>query len=185
MRLIEKINRRTSNGNRTGGNEVIIMVKSSVLVMGLVIGSILTSFGCTSDTPADEDAAAFYENKSLEVTTTGSIGSEDDLLARLIATRLRAQTGSGVVVNNRRGAGGMEGMNYVYSAKRDGLTLGVTASAPFVSNKVLDEPVAVYDISEFSYIMSVGRQPVYFFVSPDGPYQSVDDIKAGKNLKIM
>ena len=38
-----------------------------------------------------------------------------------------------------------------------GLTLGTTSSAKFVSNKVLNEPAAVYDMAEFSYIMSIWR----------------------------
>ena len=85
--------------------------------------------------------------------------SLDDLIARIIASYLSEDTGATVVVTNREGAGGLEGMNYLYKSKPDGLTLGTTPSTKFVSNKVLNEPAAVYEIEKFSYIMSIGRRP--------------------------
>jgi len=101
-----------------------------------------------------------------------------------MATYLSEDTGANVVVTNRRGASGLEGINYVYAAEPDGLTLGVSSTAVFVPNKVLDEPAAEYEIENFSYIASIGRRIVYFLVSPDGPYQSVADLQAGTDLKI-
>jgi tripartite-type tricarboxylate transporter receptor subunit TctC len=88
------------------------------------------------------------------------------------------------VVTDNSGAGGLNGMNYLYGAEPDGLTLGIVPSVKFVANEVLDEPAAAYDIEDFSYIMNVGHMPYYFMVSPDRPYQSVDALRAGEDLKI-
>ncbi len=154
-----------------------------IIVLGIII--VVAIVSCTPVAPSEGAAANFYKGKRIEVVTTGTPGGSDDLLARLIASRLSEQLGSSVIVNNRSGAGGMEGMNYVYKSKPDGLTHGIAAMTPFISNQVLNDPVANYDISKFSYIMSVDHVPMYFFTSPEGPYQSIDALRAGKDLKIL
>jgi tripartite-type tricarboxylate transporter receptor subunit TctC len=157
--------------------------KFAIITVFLILAVISGMVSCTpkaeTATPAD-----FYKGKTIDLVTTGSAGSFNDLTANIIASYLGRDTGATVVVTNRSGSGGLEGMNYLYKAKPDGLTIGSVASVKFVQNKVLNEPAAAYEIDKFSYIMSVDRQPYYFFVSPEGPYQSVADLKAGKNLKI-
>jgi tripartite-type tricarboxylate transporter receptor subunit TctC len=129
-------------------------------------------------------ASEYFKGKTIEFVVSSSAGSTPDLVSRVIASYLSRDTGATAIVINKDGAGGIEGMNYLYQGKPDGLTMGTTSSVKFVSNKVMNEPAATYDIEKYSYIMVVDPQPVHFFVSPDGPYQSVADLKAGKDLKI-
>ncbi len=130
-------------------------------------------------TPAD-----FYKGKTIDLIINSSPGGSTDRITRMIASYLGRDAGANIVVTNRKGAGGMEGMNYLYRGKPDGLTMGTTPSGTFIGNKVLKEPAAVYDIEKFSYIMSIGRELQYFFVSPEGPYQSIADLQTSKDLKI-
>lgn len=157
--------------------------KLAVITGALLLVFALVATSCTPEadsvTPAD-----FYKGKTIDFTTTGSAGSFNDLSARIIASYLERDTGANVIVTNRHGAGGLEGMNYVYKADPDGLTLGTVASVKFITNKVMAEAVAEYDLEELYYIMSIDRQPYCFFVSPDGAYQSVADLQAGQDLKI-
>jgi tripartite-type tricarboxylate transporter receptor subunit TctC len=118
----------------------------------------------------------------VDLITTGSVGGYDDLVAGVIADYLQEYSQSRITVKNMRGAGGLEGMNHVYSGEADGLTLGEVAQAKFVANKVLDEPAANYNIDDFNYLLSIGNQYLYFLVSPDGPYQTGSDLKAGHDL---
>jgi tripartite-type tricarboxylate transporter receptor subunit TctC len=157
--------------------------KFAIITVFLILA--VTS-GMVSCTPKTEPVTPtdFYKGKTIDLVTTGSAGSFNDLTTNIIASYLGRDTGATVVVTNRSGSSGLEGMNYLYKAKPDGLTIGSVASVKFVQNKVLNEPAAVYEFDKFSYIMSVDRQPYYFFISPDGPYQSVADLQAGKNLKI-
>lgn len=161
------------------------MTRKIITITGvLVLALALVAVSCAPKAQPPTTPADFYKGKTIDLVTSGSPGGDEDLVARMIASYLGGDTGASVVVTNRLGAGGLDGMNYLYKGKPDGLTLGVTASAKFVSNKVLDEPAAVYDIGEFSYIMNIGRLRTFFFVSPEGPYQSVADLQAAKDLKI-
>jgi tripartite-type tricarboxylate transporter receptor subunit TctC len=88
------------------------------------------------------------------------------------------------VVTNRKGTGGLDGVNQVYASEPDGLALGAVSSTKLVTNRVLDEPVALYNLDELSYLFNIGGRYVYFLVSPDGPYESVADLQAGEDLKL-
>jgi len=153
---------------------------SAIIVLLLI--AVLVPAGCgTNDEPAGTPAE-FYEGKTIELVVSGSAGGRNDLVSRVLASYLERDTGANVVVTNMDQSGGMEGINHVYRSDPDGLTLGTVPSLKFVSNKVLDEPVAAYDLSDFSYILGVGYRRYCLLVSVDGPYQSVADLQAGEDL---
>jgi tripartite-type tricarboxylate transporter receptor subunit TctC len=160
------------------------MNKKVALIVGIVLLAVIIAVtGCPPPagtvTPAD-----FYRGKTIDLVVTHSAGGINDLTARIIASYLGESTGANVAVSNRKGASGLEGINYIYEAEPDGLTLGVSSSSVFVPNKVLGEPAATYQFEQFSYIYSIGRRLPYLLVSPDGPYQSVANLQAGTDLKI-
>lgn len=147
---------------------------------------LVCTVGVVSCTPKAETSATadFYKGKTIELVATASVGSSFDLILRIVASYLGRDAGATVVVSDRRGAGGMDGMNYLYESKPDGLTLGGVMSTKFVGNKIMGEPAARYDIEKFSYIMAIEREQTFLWVSPDGPYQSITAITAGKDLKL-
>jgi tripartite-type tricarboxylate transporter receptor subunit TctC len=159
------------------------MIKKFGIAAGVVLlAVIIAATGCPPQ--AEPAPADFYKGKTIDFVVAQSPGSAIDLISRVVASHLGSGTGASVIVANREGAGGLEGMNYVYKAGPDGLTMGTVASSKFVGNRVLNDPAAVYEIEKFSYIISIDRQSYYFFVSPEGPYQSVADLQAGKDLKL-
>ncbi|MFC1979781.1 Bug family tripartite tricarboxylate transporter substrate binding protein [Chloroflexota bacterium] len=160
------------------------MTKKYVIIMEvLLLVAIVAAVSCTPKaepaTPAD-----FYKGKSIEIVSTASPGIATDLILRIMASHLGGDTGTSTIVTTMKGASGMEGMNYLYKAKPDGLTLCVTSSVKFVGNKVFDEPVAEYEIEKFSYIMGIGHRLTHFFVSPEGPYQTVAELQTAKDLTL-
>jgi len=150
-----------------------------VLILAVTIVIVSCAPKAEPVAPAD-----FYKGKTIDFVIPHSPGGINDSIAHTIASYLSRDTGATVVVTNREGASGLEGINYLYKAKPDGLTLGVTTLSVFVPNKVLNEPAAMYEIENFSYIMSIGYRLQHFIVSSEGPYQSVADLQAAKDLKI-
>ena len=155
--------------------------KFAVMTGAMLLALLVAAVGCPPPATAPAD---FYKGKTVDLTITSSPGNLNDLSARIVANYLSEDTRANVTVTTRKGASGLEGINYVYKAKPDGLNLGAVTSAKFIANKILDEPAAEYEIDELSYIMSIDFQPYYFLVSPEGPYQSVADLQAGQDLKI-
>ena len=160
------------------------MIKRFAVIAGaLILVLALVAPGCTpeSDSVAPAD---FYRGKTIDLAICAKAGTVEDLVARIIVSYLNRDTGANVVAATRTGAGGLDGMNYVYKAKPDGLTLGTVPTGKLVPNKVFDDPAAIYEIENFSYIMSVGQFRYYFLISPQGPCQSIADLQAGQDLKI-
>jgi len=151
-------------------------------IIVLLLATVLSTVGCGISDESDTAPADFYAGKTIHLVVSGSAGGQTDLLSRVLASYLERESGANVVVTNRDQGGGMEGINHVYRSESDGLTLGTVPSLKFISNKVMDEPAAAYDISDFSYVLGVGCVRYCLLVSPDGPYQSIADLQAGKDI---
>jgi len=161
-----------------------VLKKRIKIILVLIYVLMLAAPGCGSDTQQAATPADFYRGKTINLVVSHSAGSYTDLVSRVLASYLERDTGANVIVTNRLGAGGLEGINYVYRSETDGLTLGVITQGKLVPNKIMSEPAAIYDIEDFSYIMNIGACLYSFIVSPNGPYQSVADLQAGSELII-
>jgi tripartite-type tricarboxylate transporter receptor subunit TctC len=155
---------------------VWVLAALSLLLLG-------STFGC-SQSDSKNDVESFYKGKTVDLVTNSSTGGFDDLVSRTIASYLGKDTGSNVIVVSKSGAAGLDGINFAYTAQPDGLTFFTTAASKLIGSKVMREPAAAYDLDKFKYILKVGNQVQYFFVSPDGPIQSLNDLKSAKNIKL-
>ena len=151
-----------------------------IIVMTLILSVALVAVSCAQ---APVTPAEFYEGATVDLIGSDDIGGDGDLTARLVAGFLAGDTGAKVPVTSMHGAGGMDGVNHVFRAKADGLTIGQTSGQKFVTNQVLDEPAADYELDKLSYILRLGKVKYYMYVDPNGPYTSIEAIKAAKNLK--
>jgi tripartite-type tricarboxylate transporter receptor subunit TctC len=159
------------------------MRKIAIILLFTFIFLSLPASSC-SKTEAVLAPIDFYKGKTINMVVCGDAGSNVDIVARVITNRLNADTQADVVVDNRSQAGGLDGMNYLADTNPDGLTLGTISMVKLLSAKILKDPAALYKIEDFSYILNVDKNQTYFFVSSTGPYQSINDLKAGTNLKI-
>ena len=107
-----------------------------------------------------------------------------DIIGRVIGGHLDKQIGTTSVFTTRQQAGGTAGYNWIYRAQPDGLTMGTGSDMSFALNKINELPGADYELDKFGYLMGIHKEMMSFFVAAKGPYQSIADLKAGKNLKI-
>ncbi len=113
---------------------------------------VLVQAGCQQDSsaliPPD-----FYRGQVLEIIVPTSPGGGYDAWARIIAPELSKNTGATVIVRNMPGAGGLLAINYLYNtARRDGLTIGITtAIGPYVS-QILGNEATRYDLRRFNWL---------------------------------
>jgi len=78
-----------------------------------------------------------YPNQPIRLVVPYPPGGGTDFFARLLAEKAQAKWGQTVIVDNRSGAGGNVGTEYVYRANPDGYTLLFTSHPPLVVNKSL------------------------------------------------
>jgi tripartite-type tricarboxylate transporter receptor subunit TctC len=87
-------------------------------------------------------------------------GGSTDVVSRLIAEQLGTALGQPVVVENRGGASGMIGTEFVSRAAPDGLTLLMTAAGPQAINPSLFPNVPYDPVRGFASIILVAIYPL-------------------------
>src|SRR5450830_1720499 len=75
-------------------------------------------------------AQADYPTKPIRIIVQYQAGGSTDVLARIVAEGLSKRLGQPVLVENRSGAGGIIGSDYVAKSAPDGYTLLLTVPGP-------------------------------------------------------
>src|SRR5262249_25887800 len=96
---------------------------------------------------------------------------------RVVAQKLTPRLGQPVVIENRAGAAGNIGAEYVANATPDGYTLLATSPAPLVANAALYKNLR-FDPEKFELIAVVSLSPNVLVVSPEAPVKSAQELIA-------
>ncbi|NBW79078.1 MAG: tripartite tricarboxylate transporter substrate binding protein [Betaproteobacteria bacterium] len=115
--------------------------------------------------------AQAYPTRTITLVCPFAPGGSADIMARLIAQKLGEGLNVPVVVENRPGAGGMVGANFVAKAKPDGYTLLQITGAYPAASALASAPQfdAVKDMTMVSLITSY---PFIINVPPNAPFQT-------------
>jgi len=126
--------------------------------------------------PTLAQAAGTYPDKPITIVVPFPPGGSTDLLARKIGEAISGPLGQPVVVENRGGAGGTVGANYVAKSDPDGYTLlmGVTGSNAI--SAALRDDLPYNPVTDFAPVSIVISSPLVLVVNADSPYQSVQDV---------
>lgn len=104
-------------------------------------------------------------------------GGPTDIVARVVAERLQAQTGQPFLVDNRAGAGGNVGAEAVARSAPDGYTLLVGTTAHAI-NKSLFKNLG-YDVQrDFAPVSLLTQGPLVLVVHPEVPARNVAELVA-------
>jgi tripartite-type tricarboxylate transporter receptor subunit TctC len=125
-------------------------------------------------TPA---AAQDYPSKPVQIVVPFPPGGGTDLLARVMADKLRERFGQPVTVENRSGAAGNIGADAVYKAPADGHTLLFTQPAPIVVNKALHGKLT-FEPERFVPIALVSIQDIMLAANPKVPANDLKELIA-------
>jgi tripartite-type tricarboxylate transporter receptor subunit TctC len=132
-----------------------IFHKVSFVFMALVFGN----FSALAQTA--------YPDQPVKLVVPFGPGGSTDLSARLVAEYAGRELGQQIIVENRAGAGGSVGMEYVAKAKPDGYTLGMATMSTHGANSAVYAGKLKYDpIKDFSPITNVATTPSVFAVNP-------------------
>jgi len=120
-----------------------------------------------------------YPSKTITIVVPFSPGGGVDVMARLLAEKLRASLNQTVVVDNKPGASGMLGALAVVRAPANGYTLllgsaGETAINPFVYKSKMQYTPA----KDLTPITLIVRVPNVLVASPGAPFSTVDELVA-------
>ena len=128
--------------------------------------------------PALAAQAQPYPSKPIRFVSAFAPGGTTDILARILADKLREQVGQPVIVENRPGAGGNIGSDYVAKAAPDGYTLLMGASGPLAVNVSLFASMPFDPRRDFVPVVQITAAPLVLVVPANSPSNSVGDLLA-------
>ena len=118
---------------------------------------------------------AAYPNKPVHVILPFPPGGSVDTVARLVMPRLSESLGQQFLVENRSGASGNIGTEYVARAAPDGYTLMVN-TLPFVANSYMYAKLPFDPLTDFVPISLLASSPSVLVVHPSVPARSVREL---------
>ncbi|HSI02376.1 MAG TPA: tripartite tricarboxylate transporter substrate binding protein [Reyranella sp.] len=113
-------------------------------------------------------ARAEYPERPIRIIVPFPAGGVTDVVARLTAERLTADLGQQVIVDNKAGAGGVIGSEFVAKAPPDGYTLLLTTPNHTI-NAALRGKVPYDTEKDLEPIVVVGRVPMLLVSHPSLP----------------
>ncbi len=116
-----------------------------------------------------------YPSHPVKIIVTFPPGSTPDTVARVVAPRLQESLGQPFVVENRAGAGGNVGADFVAKSPADGYTLLVSTNAAVATNKVLYANLPYDPERDLSTISLMAWAPQLLVVNPSLPVGSLKD----------
>jgi tripartite-type tricarboxylate transporter receptor subunit TctC len=139
------------------------------LFRGLLVCLLTWSFSALAQT---------WPSKPVYVIVPYPAGGFYDLIARLLGAKMQEEFGQPFVVENRTGAGGIVGTDYVARAAPDGYTIMVGGVGPHGINPGLYPKLSYDAVRDFAPIIHVVTAPNVLVVHPSVPANNVQELIA-------
>lgn len=127
---------------------------------------------------AQAQAAGTYPNKPIHIIVTFTSGGAPDILARLIGEKLNAAWGQPVIVDNKPGAGGNIGADYVAKSAPDGYNLVLGTVGTHSINGSLYQGMPYDMVKDFAPVTLLASTPNMLVVNNDVPARNLNEFIA-------
>jgi tripartite-type tricarboxylate transporter receptor subunit TctC len=124
-----------------------------------------------------------YPTRPVRLIVAFSAGGTTDFVARLIADKARGPLGQAIVVENKPGANGAIGADYVSKAEPDGYTLFFSTAGALAINPSMRSDLPYDPVKGFTPILPVARNTVLFAVNSELGLASAQDMIARAKQK--
>ena len=124
-----------------------------------------------------------YPTKPIRFIVTFPPGGSADLIARALVPILADRLGQQVLVENRPGAGGNIGMEFVARAAPDGYTMGLGAAGALAANVSLYPKMPYDPVKDFSPVSNVAFVPFFLIANPSLPANNLHELVALASAK--
>jgi tripartite-type tricarboxylate transporter receptor subunit TctC len=119
-----------------------------------------------------------YPNRPIRIVVPWPAAGVTDIVARLIGEKLQAELGQPVVVENKAGANGFIGTEYVAKAAPDGYTLLLMTTTTHIVAPNLYRKLPYDPIKDFAPISQITAAPTIMVTPPTSPHGSVSALIA-------
>jgi tripartite-type tricarboxylate transporter receptor subunit TctC len=148
-------------------------LRSFSLVAGLILCATISVSASAQD----------YPTKPITVVVSYPAGGNNDIRARMLAVPVAAALGKTIIIENKAGASGNIGHDFVSKAAADGYTLGIGAMGPLAVNQAIFPKMAFDPAQAFTPIVLIEKAPLVLVTKADKPFQSLKDVVAAAKAK--
>jgi tripartite-type tricarboxylate transporter receptor subunit TctC len=120
--------------------------------------------------------------KLIRIVVPFASGGSNDVIARSLAAPLARRLDVSVIVENKPGAAGVIGADFVAKGPRDGSVLLLTSSS-FLTAAATQRQLPYDPIAGFTPVAMVGRGPMLLVVSATTPYKTPGELVADARAK--
>ncbi|SOE46550.1 Bug family tripartite tricarboxylate transporter substrate binding protein [Orrella dioscoreae] len=126
-------------------------------------------------------AHAAFPERAITIVVPYAPGGASDTVARLLANRMADKLGTSIVVENKPGASGTIGANFVARAPADGYTVLYDATPYSINPQLFAKmPFAADALQPLSLVL---LQPNTLIVKPDSPFKDVTSLVEAAKTK--
>jgi tripartite-type tricarboxylate transporter receptor subunit TctC len=122
--------------------------------------------------------AQSYPDRTIRLIVPFAAGGNADINGRVVADVVHKALGQPVVVENRAGAGGGVGAEFVARAEPDGYTLLVGSNGPLTINPILNPNISYDPLKDYAAVALVSYVPHVLVVSNKLGAKSIADLVA-------
>lgn len=152
--------------------------KVTVLMAAVISSSLLIS-GALAQVPVQQTGLNGYPNTGrVVIVVPFAPGGATDIIARLMADELGKRWGTAVVVENKAGAGGGIGTDFVARTKADGYTLLLGTQTALSVNPNLLKKISYNVEKDFAPITQLADTPLVLLASNKSGARNVQELVA-------
>ena len=122
--------------------------------------------------------AQTYPTKPVKIVVAFSAGGTTDILARMLAQKLSDAMGQPFLVENKPGAGGILGNDFVAKSPADGYTLLMGSASSLAVNVSLYKSFPYDPQKDLAPLMQVATGPFIIVVNPGVPAKNLTELIA-------
>ena len=122
--------------------------------------------------------AADYPNRPIHVVVPWPPGGPTDAVARVLSQEISETLRQPVVIDNKAGATGVLGSDFVAKAAPDGYTIVVAGTASHSLAKIANAKLPYDPLKDFRPVIEYGRYPVAIFVGSQTPITNLAEFIA-------
>lgn len=116
-----------------------------------------------------------YPNQAVHLISPFPPGGAADIVVRIVSQKLTENLKSSFIVDNKPGAGGAIGAQFVQLAQPDGYTLLLTSSSTMSINPHLQSKISYNPFKNFTPIALIGYSPNVLVIGPNQPFNKLTD----------
>jgi len=125
-----------------------------------------------------QDRGQDYPNRPIRMIVAFAAGGTTDFVARLIADKAKGTLGQNIVVENKPGANGAIGADYVAKSEPDGYTVFFSTAGAITINPSLRSDLPYDPVRDFAPVAPIARNTVLFAAGPALKVDTAPDMLA-------